>query len=133
MVRHVDYDDIVDTYLSRYEENEYPGVREALLAFTAPQPVPVARVSEVGCGTGHWLEALSGSQVTVMETDPSEQMWRRARVQVRAALLARGRAEALPWQSSSFDRVFCVNALHHFTVVTAFFTEARRVLRAGWA
>ena len=46
-------------------------------------------------------------------------------------LLVRGTAERLPWADASFDRVFCVNALHHFFDARAFVTECRRVLRAG--
>jgi SAM-dependent methyltransferase len=42
-----------------------------------------------------------------------------------------GRAEQLPFPDASFDRVFCVNALHHISDRFAFFTEARRVLRSG--
>ena len=40
-----------------------------------------------------------------------------------------GVAERLPWASHAFDRVFCINALHHFKDKIAFFTEAIRVLR----
>jgi ubiquinone/menaquinone biosynthesis C-methylase UbiE len=32
---------------------------------------------------------------------------------------------------ASFDRLFCVNALHHFRDKRAFVVEARRVLRRG--
>jgi SAM-dependent methyltransferase len=43
--------------------------------------------------------------------------------------LVRGRAEALPCRSQCFDRLFCLNAFHHFTDKIAFLAEARRVLR----
>ena len=43
----------------------------------------------------------------------------------------RGSAAALPWRDGSFDRIFCVNALHHFPDRMQFFAEARRVLRPG--
>jgi SAM-dependent methyltransferase len=45
--------------------------------------------------------------------------------------LVQARAESLPWRDASFDRLYCVNALHHFTDRQAFFAEARRVLRPG--
>jgi len=45
----------------------------------------------------------------------------------------RGRAESLPWRDGSFDRLFCINALHHFADRAAFFAEAVRVLRPGGA
>jgi SAM-dependent methyltransferase len=40
-------------------------------------------------------------------------------------------AEDLPWAAGSFDRVFCVHALHHFQNKERFLSEARRVLRPG--
>ena len=45
--------------------------------------------------------------------------------------LVRARAEDLPWRDATFDRIFCVNALHHFTDRARFFAEARRVLKPG--
>jgi len=45
----------------------------------------------------------------------------------------RARAEALPWRDATFDRVFCVNALHHFADRARFFHEARRILKPGGA
>jgi ubiquinone/menaquinone biosynthesis C-methylase UbiE len=45
--------------------------------------------------------------------------------------LARARAEDLPFGDASFDRIFCVNALHHFSDRERFFAEARRVLKPG--
>src|SRR5258706_21408 len=46
-------------------------------------------------------------------------------------VIVRASAEMLPWRDASFDRVFCVNALHHFADRQHFFAEARRVLRPG--
>ena len=43
----------------------------------------------------------------------------------------RARSEALPFGDGLFDRIFCVNALHHFTDPMAFLREARRVLGRG--
>jgi SAM-dependent methyltransferase len=42
-----------------------------------------------------------------------------------------GHAEALPWKTASFDRIFCINALHHFSDKMTFMKEARRVIRRG--
>jgi SAM-dependent methyltransferase len=47
------------------------------------------------------------------------------------AHLVRARAEELPWRDGSFDRIFCVNALHHFSDRLQFFSEARRILKPG--
>jgi SAM-dependent methyltransferase len=58
-------------------------------------------------------------------------MLERARVAAPEARLVRARAEELPWRDASFDRIFCVNALHHFADRGRFFAEARRVLKPG--
>ena len=50
-----------------------------------------------------------------------------------AAWLVRARAETLPWRDGTFDRVVCVNALHHFADRACFFAEARRILKPGGA
>jgi SAM-dependent methyltransferase len=53
-----------------------------------------------------------------------------ARAQGRCSVV-RGLAEHLPWETRSFDRVFCINALHHFQHKERFLAEARRVLTPG--
>jgi ubiquinone/menaquinone biosynthesis C-methylase UbiE len=63
--------------------------------------------------------------------DPSAPMLARARLAAPAARLVRARAENLPWLGETFDRIFCVNALHHFVDRARFFEEARRLLRPG--
>jgi ubiquinone/menaquinone biosynthesis C-methylase UbiE len=65
--------------------------------------------------------------------DPSAPMLDRARVAAPSARLIRARAEDLPWRDAAFDRIFCVNALHHFADRARFFAEARRVLKPGGA
>ena len=128
--RVVDYDRIADRYDRRYELYAYSGVLETLQNFLTPT---VAIAADVGCGTGHWLRAVAGQASTMIGLEPSNAMLERARVNAPDARLVRGRAEALPWSDASVDRVFCVNALHHFSDRLGFFAEARRVLRPGGA
>ena len=45
--------------------------------------------------------------------------------------LVRGIAQHLPLPAASIDRVFCINAIHHFPDKPAFLREARRLLRPG--
>ena len=129
----VDYDIVARDYARRYERNNYYGVERALAAFIATgSPAGQARVLEVGCGTGHWVQFLRDAGIDVVGLDPSAGMLDVARTIVPGRLI-RAAAEALPCLSSSFERVFCVNALHHFTDAAAFFRDARRVLRKGGA
>jgi ubiquinone/menaquinone biosynthesis C-methylase UbiE len=120
--RVTDYDAIADRFDARYAHSSYDGVRETLLNFLGPQP---SAVLEVGCGTGHWLPAGA------ICIDPSAAMLARARAAKPTACMVRARAEDLPWRDATFDRVFAVNALHHFADRSRFFAEARRVLKPG--
>lgn len=126
--RVADYDSIAGGYDRRYSLLRYDGVRDALINFLTPT---VGAALEVGCGTGHWLHELDGRASLVAGVEPAGQMIVHARQTAPSARLARARAEQLPWRDASFDRLFCVNALHHFADRAAFFAEARRVLKPG--
>ena len=126
--RHTDYDQIAPTYDHRYERNSYAGVEQALRGFVGSQPG--LKILEVGCGTGHWLDfvqALPGIHLTGL--DFSAGMLIQAQMRLPGIPLVQGTAERLPWPAESFDRVFCINALHHFPDKAAFLAEARRILR----
>jgi len=127
VTRSVDYDRIATTYDRRYQQNDYSGVEAALIAFVGEHFDQ--RVLEVGCGTGHWLGLFCGRGIRVTGLDASAQVLAYAKTQAPKATLALGCAEHLPWTSDSFDRVFCINAFHHFQDKVAFLTEAMRVLR----
>ena len=124
--RVADYDRIAAQFDKRYGLYPYAGVGETLVNFLGPTPVSTL---EVGCGTGHWLAFLNRPNLVGVE--PSGPMIARARATAPATALARGRAEDLPFGDATFDRVFCVNALHHFADRSRFFAEARRVLKPG--
>jgi len=125
----VNYDSIAANYDRRYAINDYSGVEEALLAFVGPGVA--GRVLEVGCGTGHWLRLLAERGIRVAGVDASSNMLDYAHDQAPGAALAHATAEHLPWAGEAFERVFCINALHHFEDKRRFLAEARRVLRPG--
>jgi SAM-dependent methyltransferase len=125
----LNYDELAASYDRRYEEYAYVGIEWTLSDFVG---LGAGRsVLEVGCGTGHWLARLERDGLSLAGLDPSLEMLRRARTWVPAADLRTGRAEQIPWEAGSFERVICIHALHHFDCAPAFFVEARRVLRAG--
>jgi ubiquinone/menaquinone biosynthesis C-methylase UbiE len=136
--RVTDYDRIADRFDARYTHYSYDGVRETLLNFLGPQP---SSALEVGCGTGHWLAIAQEARLTPSRSmlggvDPSALMLtqaaaRNAKASAERPRLVRARAEDLPWRDATFDRVFCINALHHFADRSRFFAEARRVLKPG--
>ena len=124
----VDYDSLAGTYNRRYQHNDYSGVEHALTEFAGRNIE--ARVLEVGCGTGHWLRMLGERGFDAVGVDASARMLEHARAHPSCTVLL-GVAERLPLSARSFDRLFCVNALHHFEDKPAFLAEARRVLRPG--
>ncbi len=126
-VKKVDYDQVAATYRARYEHHDYGGVEAALTASAAG----AVDLLELGCGTGHWLGALASGDRRNIGLDPSEEMLRNADLTVRGRALVRGVAESLPFAHESFDFVFAVNALHHFSDPGRAIAEAARVLRRG--
>jgi len=129
MFHSVDYNAIARTYDRRYVENDYSGVEEALVAFVGQDLR--TRVLEVGCGTGHWLRLIAERGVRATGLDASENMLVYARAQASAVPLVRGVAEHLPLAGETFERVFYINAIHHFRGKIEALAEAKRVLRRG--
>jgi ubiquinone/menaquinone biosynthesis C-methylase UbiE len=153
----IDYDTVASGYDCRYSVHSYAGIERHLAAFAGA----AGAVLEIGCGTGHWLATLGGqargiagniagssaagsptpvtrrdpdaSAKHVAGIDPSARMISRAKATAPDATLVRAAAEQLPWKTSTFDRVFCINAAHHFQDRARAIAEARRVLRPGGA
>lgn len=127
-MRVTDYNAIADTYDRRYSEEDYDGIERALVDFVADMPRDVL---EVGCGTGHWLQALSAMRFRVVGVDASQRMLSKAKSKLETGRLVRGCAEHLPFSNDTFERIFCINAHHHFLDKQLFVAEARRVLKSG--
>ena len=129
LVPRVDYDALASAYDKRYEHQRYEQVERAVHQFLdGPSR---GAVLDVGCGTGHWLASIADAAAIVVGLDRSREMLHRARTTAPRALLAQATAEAIPFPDARFDRVFCVNALHHFPDPATFLVECRRVLRPG--
>ena len=93
-------------------------------------------ILELGCGGGTNLQFYDWSQVrTLSGVDPSPELLGRAQDALlrsgRSANFANGIAEALPFESSSFDSVVTTFTLCSVQDPTAALSEVRRVLRPG--
>ncbi len=130
-MRHLDYDQIAPTYNRRFAEGKREGTDDVLAELA--QRTPGGRILEAGCGTGHWLAGLRQVSQQLYGLDLSAGMLAQAQQSDEHLHLARGQAGRLPFDGSSFDLVFCVNAIHHFTSQREFVMEAGRVLRPGGA
>jgi SAM-dependent methyltransferase len=124
----VNYDECAADFDRRYELNAFDGVEDALDRYIGAHARAVA---EVGCGTGQWLARIQRRVDRLTGFDPSIEMLRRAKTKAPRAHLVRARAEDLPCVDASFERIFCVNALHHFTDAQSFFRDAARALCSG--
>lgn len=88
--------------------------------------LPPTRTLDVACGTGFLTRHLRGE---VVGLDQSERMLGVARERAPAAQLVRGDALELPFEDSSFDRVFTSYFYCHLEAEerARFLAEARRV------
>lgn len=125
----VDYSEIAPTYDARYTLGLYDGVLVALRALVIGKNSEYTL--EAGCGTGYWLSALSDLIPHLYGLDYSLEMLRKARERDSCGALVRATAEILPFHETTFDLIFCVNAIHHFGRIDQFISEARRLLRPG--
>ena len=126
--RSPDYISLAARYDERYRYQTLAGVGATLAAFIRQRKFQ--RLLEVGCGTGHWLMQLSDVPLRV-GLDRSRAMLAQAHRKEAALPLVHAGAEALPFETDTFDCVLCVNALHHFNAPQQFFAEAYRVLCPG--
>lgn len=128
---HLDYDRIAPRYNQRYPDSQ-PWERGQALLDLARQ-VKAKTILEAGSGTGFWLNLLHQTGADLFGLDYSMGMIRQARGQPAPLFLTRGLGAQLPYRSSAFDLVYCVDAIHHFGNHRAFIAEAYRLLKPGGA
>lgn len=128
---HLNYDVISDDYNQRYPSDLHWNRGDALLDLA--RQVDAKTILEVGSGTGYWLNLLNQVTSQLYGVDFSSGMIAKAKNQPAPLKLTRGTATRLPYQTNSFDLLYCVDAIHHFGNHTAFVNEAFRVLKPGGA
>jgi ubiquinone/menaquinone biosynthesis C-methylase UbiE len=87
----------------------------------------IARVLDVGTGSGIFAEAFAAQSLTVTGIDPATDLLEHARAHVPGVDFQEGVAESLPFDDGSFDLVFLGHVLHETEDPMAALREARRV------
>ncbi len=111
----------------RFAGRERPGWDEELEALRRTlEALPTARTLDVACGTGFLTRHLPGE---IVGLDQSESMLEEARRQAPNATYLSGDALSLPFEDSSFERVFTGHFYGHLEEPEreTFLREARRV------
>ena len=93
------------------------------------QAKPEQLVLDIGGGTGRVAQGLVDIGANVMVADPSPKML--DGTMEKGIPATRSLAEALPFATSSVDRIYIVDAFHHFADQTLAASELVRVLRPG--
>jgi len=97
-----------------------------------PFEVGTMRILDLGCGPGHYTEALRRAGATVVPVDFDAGELTAAGRPPTGALAAD--AHRLPVPDRSMDGVFCSNLLEHTRDTQGVLTEIARVLKpGGWA
>jgi SAM-dependent methyltransferase len=95
-------------------------------------PLAGRRILDLGCGPGHFTEALrrAGAEVHPLELD-AESLLGGGEPPAGAV---QGDASVLPFADGTFDGIFCSNMLEHTPSPAPVLAEIGRVLRpGGWA
>ena len=127
----LNYDQIASDYNQRYPDSQTWDRGQALLKLASQ--LKAKTILEVGSGTGFWLNMLHQVTPRLYGLDFSAGMISQARKQPAPIKLTRGTATQLPYQSGTFDLLYCVDAIHHFGDHRAFIAEAFRMLKKGGA
>jgi len=91
------------------------------------------RVLDVGSGDGFWTARFAPHCARIVGLEPDDQLLGMAKRLHRAPNLTyvRGVAEAMPFETGSFDKVVSVSCLEHFRNPAAGLREMVRVLTPG--
>ena len=126
-----EYGRLASEYDSRWSFYVQTTLDETLKRLTLE---PSTRVLDIGCGTGSFFEVISSEYpgIDLVGIDLSVEMLKVAsgRPSVQATFVT-GKAQALPFCSSSFDTVISCNTFHYWRSPEVCLAEALRVLRPG--
>lgn len=123
------YNHLAEKFDERYNTGQMADTQSALVkAVIRNKP---QRMLEAGCGTGHWLSVLTQYIPQRIGLDLAQPMLAIASEHDPEALLVCADASQLPFETSSFDLILCLNALHHFPDPQRFIECAYACLSSG--
>jgi ubiquinone/menaquinone biosynthesis C-methylase UbiE len=95
------------------------------------QPFPGCRILDIGCGTGRYLRRFTSAHCRIIGVDLSRNMLVKARQYLGASTdvcLVQASASALPFISSSFDRIMSGLVVDHMASAEQLFDEIATLL-----
>jgi len=125
-MKRTDYSKIAKTYNMRYKQNYLPNIEKLLKQLILENKFK--NILEAGCGTGRWIQSLTGSDLSVYGLDYSLDMLKVPSSSPGVNIL-NADADYFPFKNNFFDLIFCVNAIHHFMDKKKFIAECKRTLK----
>jgi len=127
LITQTDYTELASTYDERYKAQTLTGVGKSLQKLI--DGINPGTTIEIGCGTCNWLKDINADTNKKVGLDFSLEMLRMAKASEQNLSVVNGDAVRLPIKDSSFDFIFCVNAIHHFLNKDSFLDECKRILK----
>ncbi|MBU4204643.1 class I SAM-dependent methyltransferase [Patescibacteria group bacterium] len=92
-----------------------------------------AKILDIGCGTGHYLEQLINYGFNVTGIEPSEKMRKHAESKLPKGTVVNGSVLNLPFKDNSFDFIFAIEVFRYLNNEDNLcgFKEILRVLKPG--
>lgn len=128
MGKPMDYNDYASTYAHSRSAVEW--VVKPLARSVDLLPAH-SGITEIGCGTGNYVIALSGilPENKYFGFDISEKMLEQAKAKKSSVIFEYGDCEkTFPYNSGSMNLAFCVDVIHHIVLLNIFFSESNRIL-----
>jgi ubiquinone/menaquinone biosynthesis C-methylase UbiE len=127
LMAQTNYNELAATYDERYKAQTLIGVGNSLQKLI--DEIKPISIIEIGCGTCNWLKNITVEINKKFGLDFSFEMLRMGKALQQNLSVVNGDAVRLPIKASSFDLIFCVNAIHHFLNKNSFLDECKRTLR----
>ena len=120
-----------DRWAASYDDKDPSTLLDEPFLSEHLQPFPGCRILDIGCGTGRYLRCVASADCRIIGVDLSRTMLAKARQSLGASTdvcFVQASARALPFTSSSFDRVMSGLVVDHLASAEQLFDEIARLL-----